>query len=81
MFFSGGMFPIPDVRLFSVAGRTMNLNDILPTTHAVSAFGQVLNFDADISDVAFELAAITALAVGFFALGVWMFTCRHMRAM
>ena len=80
MFFSGGMFPIPDVQLFSVAGHTVNINAILPTTHSVSALGKVLNFGAGMSDVAFELGAVAVLTLVYFMLGVWLFTRRHMRA-
>jgi ABC-2 type transport system permease protein len=80
MFFSGGMFPIPDVQVFSVAGRAVNVNAILPTTHAVSALDRVLNFGAGIGDVAVELGAIASLTVAFFALGAWLFTNQHMRA-
>lgn len=80
MFFSGGMFPLPQLRLFTVAGRAVNANDILPTTHSISALGKVLNFGAGLGDVLFELAAIALLTVVFFAGGTWLFTKRHMQA-
>jgi len=37
MFFSGSIFPIPAVKLFTVAGRAVSLYDALPATHAVAA--------------------------------------------
>lgn len=80
MFFSGGMFPLPDVRLIELAGRTINVNDVLPTTHSISALNEVLNRGAKLSEVAFELTAITVLAVAFLALGTLSFTKRHMSA-
>jgi ABC-2 type transport system permease protein len=80
MFFSGGMLPIPDLQLFVVSGRAINANDILPTTHTVSALGRVLNHGAGLNEVAFELGAIAVLTVAFYALGTWLFTRRHMRA-
>ena len=80
MFFSGGMFPLPDIRVFEIAGRSVNVNDILPTTHSISAFDGILNRGAGMTDVAFELAAISLLTVVFFALGTLLFTKRHMSA-
>ncbi len=80
MFFSGGMFPIPDVRLFAVGGRAINVNDILPTTHSITAFDRILTSGGGLGDVWFELGAIVLLTLGCFAIGSWMFVRRHMRA-
>jgi ABC-2 type transport system permease protein len=80
MFFSGGMFPLPPLRLFTVGSRSVSINDFLPTTHTISALNSILNYGAGLGDVVPELAAILLLTVGFFALGVWLFTRRHMRA-
>lgn len=80
MFFSGGMLPLPDVRIFAIAGRSVNANDVLPTTHAISAFDKILNHGAGLGGVAFELAAIVVLSAAFFALGTLWFTKRHMSA-
>jgi ABC-2 type transport system permease protein len=79
MFFSGGMFPLPDVRVVEIAGRSLNANDILPTTHSIAAFDKVLNRGAEVRDLGFELSAIVVLSVAFFALGTWLFTKRHMQ--
>jgi ABC-2 type transport system permease protein len=78
MFFSGGMFPLPDIPLFEIAGRSVNVNDILPTTHSISAFDSILNHSAGLNDVAYELVAISLLSVIFFSLGTLWFTKRHM---
>ena len=80
MFFSGGMFPIPTISLFSLGGRSLNVNDILPTTHSITAFGKILNQGAGLGDVVFEMTAIVVLTVFFFVSGIWLFTRRHMRA-
>jgi ABC-2 type transport system permease protein len=80
MFFSGGMFPLPPLRLFTVGSRSVSVNDFLPTTHTISALGKILNHDARLGDVVFELGAILVLTVVFFAVGAWLFTRRHMRA-
>ena len=80
MFFSGGMFPLPPLRLFSVDGHPVSINDILPTTHTITALNEILNSGAGLGDVAFELVAIVLLTVAYFAVGAWLFTRRHMRA-
>ena len=46
MFFSESMFPLPRITLFSLAGRSLYANDILPTALTVKAFNKILNFDA-----------------------------------
>jgi len=80
MFFSGGMFPLPPLRLFTIGDRAMNINDLLPTTHAISAMSKILNFGAGLNDVAFELGAIAVLTIVLFAFGIWQFTRRQMQA-
>ncbi len=80
LFFSGGMFPIPTIELFALGGRSINVNDILPTTHSIGAFGKILNQGAGLGDVVFEIAAIVVLTTFYFAIGIWLFTKRHMRA-
>ncbi len=79
MFFSGGMFPLPPVPLFSLAGRTINVNYVLPTTHSIAAMDKVLNFGAGFSDLYFELAAIAILTAIYFAIGMWLFNRRNLK--
>jgi ABC-2 type transport system permease protein len=80
MFFSGGMFPIPTISLFALGERSINVNDILPTTHSIAAFGKILNQGAGLGDVTYEMWAIIILTVLYFAVGIWLFTRRHMRS-
>lgn len=80
MFFSGGMFPLPRLHLLTIFGQSFNINDILPTTHTISAMNQILNLGAGLSDISFELASIFILTVVYFILGTWLFTWRHLKA-
>ena len=80
MFFSGGMFPTPGVPLFHWGDRAMELNEILPTTHAIKALNRVLSYGAGVGDIIFELTAILILAFVFFGTGTWIFKRRHMPA-
>jgi ABC-type multidrug transport system permease subunit len=58
----------------------VNLNEVLPTTHTITAFNKILHSGSGLVEVAPELGAIAALTVVFFAVGTWVFTRRHMRA-
>jgi ABC-2 type transport system permease protein len=78
MFFSGGMFPLPGVALFEWGDRTIELNEILPTTHAITAVNRVLSYDAGLADIVFELGALIALTAFFFGVGTWIFARRHL---
>ena len=73
MFFSGAMFPVPRLTLFSIGSQSVALFDILPTSHAVIALQKIFVLGAGLSDVTYELIALTALSVLYFAVGVWLF--------
>jgi len=79
MFFSESMFPLPKVVFFRLAGHTFYVNDVLSTSLSVRAFNKILNFNAGLKDVSFELAGIILLAAAYMAVGVWRFKRRHMR--
>ena len=79
MFFTGAMFPITKVTLFSIRGHSVGLFDILPPTHAVVALNKVLSLGAGLEDVVFELGALLILSLLYFAVGVWLFHRTHMR--
>jgi hypothetical protein len=80
MFFTGAMFPMPPVPLFTLGGRTIGLFDILPPTHAVVAINKVLTLGAGLSDVLYEVVMLLVLSAGYFAIGVWLFQRTHLRA-
>jgi len=73
MFFSGAMFPVPRLPLFTIGSQSVALFDILPTSHAVIALQKIFVLGAGLSDVVYELIALTVLSVLYFAIGVWLF--------
>jgi len=81
MFFTGALFPIPPVPLFTLGGRTIGLFDVLPPTHAVVALNKVLTLGAGLGDVIYELSALLILSVMYFAVGIWLFKRTHLRAL
>ena len=80
MFFSGTVFPLPQVRLFEFGSHQINLTDVLPTTHSMAAYSEVMNRGAGVNDLIFEMVAIVLLSAAFYAVGTWILTIRHMRA-
>lgn len=80
MFFSGIIFPMPKVNLFTLAGHDFGLYDILPPTHAVVALNKVLTLGAGLDEVIYELAALTILSILYFAIGVVLFKRFHLRS-
>ena len=80
MFFSGAMFPVPRLTVFSIGGQSVALFDILPTSHAVIALQKIFVLGAGLNDVAYELIALTVLSGLYFAIGVWLFKRTQLRA-
>ncbi len=77
MFFSECMFPLPRLTLFSLAGHPFYVNDVLPTALTVKAFNKILNFQAGLGDLSFEIGGIVIMTVLYFILGIWLFRRRH----
>jgi ABC-2 type transport system permease protein len=67
--FSGIVFPQPAVTLFTAAGRSVDLFDLLPTTHMSAALSKVMILGAGIREVRYELAMLAAVAAVNFLLG------------
>ena len=80
MFFSGVIYPLPKVTVFTVGAREIGLYDILPPTHAVVALNKVLTLGAGLGDIFYELAALTVLSILYFAIGVALFKRFHLRS-
>jgi ABC-2 type transport system permease protein len=79
MFFSESMFPLPKIAFLKLGANTLYANDVLPTALTVKAFNKILNFDAGLKDISFELGAILVLTLFYFAIGLWLFRRRHLR--
>lgn len=80
MFFSGVVYPLPKIVLFTLGGHEIGLYDLLPTTHAVAALNKILTLGADLSEVTFELSALVILSAIYFFIGIWMFKRFHLRS-
>ncbi len=79
MFFSGVVFPLPKVTIFTLGGHAVGLYDLLPPTHAVVALNKILTLGAGFDEVVYELTALVVLSVLYFFIGVWLFRRMHLR--
>lgn len=73
MFFSGAVYPVPRLALFTVFGREIGAYDFLPATHAVVALNKVMALGAGPGEVAYELGALAVLTLLYYGLGIWLF--------
>lgn len=73
MFFTGAVFPIPPMPIFTIGTRTIGMFDFLPPTHAIIALNKILTLGAGLKDVAYELCMLLILSGVYFALGVLLF--------
>lgn len=78
MFFSGSMFPLPKMNMFSIGGHQFGITDILPLTHTANAFNKILNYGSGISEVVFEIFMICLLTMEYFAFGMILYQRRKL---
>jgi ABC-2 type transport system permease protein len=78
MFFSGTVYPLPRVEVFSIGGQSIGLYDILAPTHAVSALNKVFVLGAGAGEVVYELVSLVVLSGIYFGVGVWLFQRRRL---
>jgi hypothetical protein len=80
MFFTGAAFPINGGKLFTLAGISIHINDVLSPTWAVDALNKVLIRDQAIINTLPDLTMILVLTLAYAFIGIWAFRRRHMRA-
>ena len=80
MFFSGSVYSLPRIDLFTIGDQPIGLYDLLAPTHAVSALNKVFVLGAGLGEVTYELISMLLLSALYFALGVWFFQRRKLGA-
>ena len=63
----------------TVAGRTFQVYDLLPATHASEAMRRVMVFGEGAGEIAFELVALALLSLVILAVGVVLYDRLQMR--
>lgn len=78
MWFTGALYPIPKTNLFTIAGYTVTLNDLLPPTQSVLAMNKILTYGSGLGGVMREIAFLIVLTIIYFVLGVKVFQKKKM---
>jgi ABC-2 type transport system permease protein len=79
LFFSGAVFPMPQITLFTVGEKAIRLFDLIPQTHAVLALNKILSLGAGLGDVVYEMIALLVLSAIYFLLGGLLFKKMQMQ--
>lgn len=79
MFFSGAVYPLPRIPLFTLARQVVSIYDVIPSTHAVIALNKILTLGVGLSGVLYEVVSLVVLSLVYFTIGIWIFHRRHMR--
>ena len=76
---SGAMYPMPDAPIATIAGRTIQLYDLLPPAHAAEALRRVLVLGDGAGAIAYELITMTILSVLLLVIGIFLYQRLRMR--
>ncbi|MGZ4936855.1 MAG: ABC transporter permease, partial [Halobacteriota archaeon] len=79
-FLTGAFMPLPRQVLGEYAGRTYQVYDLLPWTHAVSALRSVLTYGTGLSpDVVFQMTWLVVLTAIWFVVGIVVYSLVRLR--
>ena len=76
VFLSGAVFPMPPAPVFSLFGHTVEIYDIMPSTHAAQAILRVVVYGDGLSSIAYEFTLLVVLSLLIFGIGVWVYQRR-----
>ncbi|MGZ7190387.1 MAG: ABC transporter permease, partial [Halobacteriota archaeon] len=78
---AGSFIPLPQQPLGTFGGRTYQVYDLVPWTHAVSSLRSVLTYGTGLSaDVIFEIALLTILMIALFIVGIITYAFARLKA-
>ena len=77
VFFSGAMYPMPPIPLVNLAGKTIHMADLMPSTFAADAIRRVMIYGEGLQTVWTQLIPVTIGSGLLFLLGVQLF--QHFR--
>jgi ABC-2 type transport system permease protein len=77
IFFSGTMYPMPPMPLFTLFGQTLYFGDLLPTTFSTNAIQRIMIFGEGLPTVWPDLFWLTVESLILFGLGIILF--QHFR--
>ena len=79
MFFSGALYQLPPMTVFTLAGHQFGVFDVFPATHGFMALQQVLTYGSGFPGIGFRLGTTLFLSLVVFGVGVVVFQRLKMR--
>lgn len=79
LFIFSGAFPIPRLNILTFFGHTIAINDLLPTTPAMTALKRVMDEGVTLSSVSFEIGLVIVVTVIYYIIGLTLFNQKHMK--
>lgn len=79
LFLLSGAFPVPRINIVSFSNHSIAVNDIFPTTPAMTALKLVMDQGKGLNDVMFEIIMILVLTIIYFGVGIYLFSRKHMK--
>lgn len=79
LFLLSGAFPVPRINIVSFSNHSIAVNDIFPTTPAMTALKLVMDHGKGLNDVMFEIIMIVVLTIIYFVVGIYLFSRKHMK--
>ncbi len=78
VFLSGAIYPMPAAPLVTIAGRTVSLYDVMPSTHAAEAMRRVLIYGDGPGPIAYSLVMLAVLSLLLLGVGSWLYQRRNL---
>lgn len=79
LFLLSGAFPVPRINILTFGSHSIAVNDIFPTTPAMTALKMIMDQGKGLNEVMFEIIMMVILTILDFVLGIYLFNRKHMR--
>jgi ABC-2 type transport system permease protein len=78
---SGALYPMPEMSIMTLAGRTIQVYDLFPPAHAGEALRRVLVLGDGLPAIGYEFSALVVLSLVILAAGVALYQRLQLRKM
>ena len=78
-FLVGAFFPLPQLVIGNFLGQTIQIYDLLPWTHTLTALRSVLEYGSGWNAVSYQVGISALLTLILFAIGVFLFSKTRLR--
>ncbi len=79
MFFTGAMFPIQGLEMFSIGGYPITIQGLMSPVHSINALRKIMIMDMRFAEIIPEIITLIIITFIYFIAGILLFHRRHMR--